>query len=107
MKGVSDNNAQNNKQIKGNKENLKKPLQVIHISKKDTVQEKDELNNEHDNAPETFKSELTAKKPQLIQDKRTVEINNKKESINNLSSSYEDLNKPLNFLDESKEFPLE
>jgi len=107
MKGVSDNNAQNNKQIKGNKETLKKPLQVIHISKKDTVQEKDELKNEHDNTPEKLKSELNAKKPQLFQDKRTVEINNKKESINNVSSSYEDLNRPLNFLDESKEFPLE
>ena len=45
MKGVSDNNAQNNKQIKGNKENLKKPLQVLHISKKETVQQKEELEN--------------------------------------------------------------
>ena len=107
MKGVSDNNAQNNQQIKGNKENLKKPLQVIHISKKDTLQKKDELKNENDNAPETFKSELTAKKPQLIQDKIKVEIDNKNESINNVSSSSEDLNRPLNFLDESKEFPLE
>ena len=108
MKGVSDNNAQNNKQIiKGNKENLKKPLQVIHISKKDTLQEKDALRNENDNAPDTFKNKLTTNKPQLIQDKIKVEINNKNESINNLSSSYEDLNSPLNFLDESKEFPLE
>ena len=41
MKGVSDNNAQNNKQIKGNKENLKKPLEVLHISKKETVQQKE------------------------------------------------------------------
>ena len=107
MKGVSDNNAQNNKQIKGNKENLKKPLQVMHISKKDTFQENDELKNENDNGPETYKSDLTAKKPQLIQDKRKVEINNKNEIINNVSSPYEDLNRPLNFLDESKEFPLE
>ena len=43
MKGVSDNSAQNKKHFKGNKENLKKPLQVIHLSKKDTKQEKDEL----------------------------------------------------------------
>ena len=34
--GVSDKNAQNNIQQKGNKTNLKKPLQVLHISKKDT-----------------------------------------------------------------------
>ena len=107
MKGVSDNNAQNNKQIKGNKENLKKPLQVLHISKKETVQEKEELENEKNNSPETFKTELTATKPRLIDDKREVEINSKNESLNNVSSAYEDLNRPLNFLDESKEFPLE
>ena len=90
MKGVSDNNAQNNKQIKGNKENLKKPLQVIHLSKKDTKQEKDELENENENSPETFNSKLTATKPELIQERRRVEINS-----NNVSSSYEDLNRPL------------
>ena len=107
MKGVSDNNAQNNKQIKGNKENLKKPLQVLHISKKETVKEKEELENEKNNSPETFKTELTATKPRLIDDKREEEINSKNESLNNVSSAYEDLNRPLNFSDESKEFPLE
>ena len=107
MKGVSDNNAQNNKQIKGNKENLKKPLQVLHISKKETVQQKEELENENNNSPEKFKTELTATKPQLIEDKREVEINSNKESLNKVSSDYKELNRPLNFLDESKEFPLE
>ena len=107
MKGVSDNNAQNNKQIKGNKETLKKPLQVLHISKKETVQEKEELENEKNNSPETFKTELTATKPRLIDDKREVEINRNNESLNNVTSAYEDLNRPLNFLDASKEFPLE
>ncbi len=107
MKGVSDNNAQNNKQIKGNKENLKKPLQVLHISKKETVQEKEKLENEKNNSPKTFKTELTATKPQLIEDKREVDINSNNESLNNVNSTYEDLNRPLNFLDESKEFQLE
>ena len=37
MKGVSDKHAQNNKKIKGDKNNVKKPLQVLHISKKDTI----------------------------------------------------------------------
>ena len=73
MKGVSDNNAQNNKQIKGNKQNIKKPLQVIHLSKKETVQEKEELENEKNNSPKTYKTELTATKPQLIEGKKEVE----------------------------------
>ena len=47
MKGVSDNNAQNNKQIAGNKKNLKKPIQVLRISKKDIANEKYEQDNEN------------------------------------------------------------
>ena len=37
MKGVSDKDAQNDKKIKGNKKDLKKPIQVLHINKKDTI----------------------------------------------------------------------
>ena len=36
MKGVSDKDAQYNKKIMGDKKNVKKPLQVLHISKKNT-----------------------------------------------------------------------
>ena len=43
MKGVSDKDAQNNKKIKGDKNNFKKPLQVLHISKKDTISKKEEV----------------------------------------------------------------
>ena len=41
MKGVSDKDAQNNKKIKGKKTDLKKPLQVLHLSKKENSFEKD------------------------------------------------------------------
>jgi small subunit ribosomal protein S1 len=34
--GVSNNNAQENIQPKGNKKDFKKPLQVLHLSKKNT-----------------------------------------------------------------------
>ena len=37
--GVSNKNAQDNIQPKGNKKDFKKPLQVLHISKKDTKKE--------------------------------------------------------------------
>ena len=36
MKGVSDKDAHNDKDIKGDKNLVKKPIQVLHISKKDT-----------------------------------------------------------------------
>ena len=43
--GVSNKNAQDNIQPKGNKKDFKKPLQVLHISKKDTQVLQDEQTN--------------------------------------------------------------
>jgi len=56
--GVSNKNAQNNIQPKGNK----KPLQVLHISKKDTQK----INNEQTNSQEEIKKQDIAIKPQII-----------------------------------------
>jgi len=44
--GVSNKNAQDNIQPKGNKKDLKKPLQVLHISKKDNQKKSQEIQNE-------------------------------------------------------------
>ena len=46
MKGVSNNNAHNNKQVKGNKNQSKKPLQVLSISKGDILTEKNDIETE-------------------------------------------------------------
>ena len=43
MKGVSDKDAQNDKKIKGNIIDVKKPIQVLHLNKKDCEKDK-ELN---------------------------------------------------------------
>jgi len=58
--GASNKNAQDNIQPKGNK----KPLQVLHISKKDSQ----EINNEQNNSQEDIKKENIAIKPQIIKD---------------------------------------
>tara|TARA_Y100001968_G_scaffold207085_1_gene190281 strand:- start:2821 stop:4023 length:1203 start_codon:yes stop_codon:yes gene_type:complete len=105
MKGVSNNNAQNNKQIKGGKTNSKKPLQVLHISKKDTSNQKQEIVNENNNLSEESKIEANAIQPKAIQEKIGIENNN--ESFINTKNSYENLEKPINFLDEDKELTLE
>ncbi len=103
MKGVSDNNAQNKKHNKGSKKDLKKPLQVLHISKKDTLKEKQELVNE--NIPEEINPEGNVIKPKSIQGKENLNIDN--EIQNNSDNSYLALDKPQNFLDKEKEFPFE
>jgi len=48
--GVSNKNAQDNNQSKGNKKDFKKPLQVLHISKKDTQKKSQEVQNEQTNS---------------------------------------------------------
>ena len=60
--GVNKKNAQDNIQPKG----TKKPLQVLHISKKDTQKKSQEIDNEQTNSQEEIKKEDIAIKPQII-----------------------------------------
>ncbi len=105
--GVSDKSAQNNIQSKGNKKDLKKPLQVLHISKKDTKENSRELPNEKTNSQEEIKNENFVIKPQIIQDESIKEIEKTNESIKAFDSSQPDLNKPLNFSEQNAEFQPE
>ena len=107
MKGVSDKDAQNNKKIKGDKNNFKKPLQVLHISKKDTISKKEEVVDGHQNSTKEVKTEISAVNPKIIE----APINEVKESysnnINFENISYKELEKPLTFQDEDEDFIIE
>ena len=107
MKGVSDKNAQNNKKIKGDKNNFKKPLQVLHLSKKDTISKKEEVVDVHQNSTKDVKTEISAVNPKIIE----APINEVKESYSNNINlgniSYEELEKPLTLQDEDQDFIIE
>ena len=107
MKGVSDKDAQNNKKIKGDKKNVKKPLQVLHISKKDTISKKEEIVDDHQSSLKEVKTDINAVKPKIIR----APINEVKESysnnINFENISYKELEKPLTFQDEDEDFIIE
>jgi len=105
--GVSDKNAQDNIKSKGNKKDLKKPLQVLHISKKDTQRKFQEIQNENANSQEKIKNENTAIKPQIINYESVKEIDKSIEKPKTIDSSQQDLKKPLNFSEQNKEFQLE
>jgi len=105
--GVSNKNAQDNIQPKGNKKDFKKPLQVLHISKKDTQKKSQEIQNENSNAQEEIKNETIAIKPQIIKDKSLIDIENNNANLKTFDSSQQDLIKPLNFSEQSTEFQLE
>ena len=97
--GVSNKNAQDNIQPKGNK----KPLQVLHISKKDSQ----EINNEQNNSQEDIKKENIAIKPQIIKDNSAKEIEDSNEKTRSFDIPQEELNRPLNFSEQNSDFQLE
>ncbi len=101
--GVSNKNAQDNIQPKGNK----KPLQVLHISKKDSQKKSQEIHNEQNNLQEDIKKENIAIKPQIIKDDPVKEIEDTNESIKAFDISQQDLNRPLNFSEQNKDFKFE
>ena len=107
MKGVSDKDAQNNKKIMGNKNNVKKPLQVLHISKKDNNSEKEEVVDNNQSPSKEIKTDIKAVKPKIIESP----INEVKEShsnnINFENVNYKELAKPLNSQDEDEDFIIE
>ena len=107
MKGVSDKDAQNYKKIKGDKNNFKKPLQVLHISKKDTTSKKEEVVDAYQNSSKEVKTDISAVKPKIIE----APINEVKESYSNNiifeNISYKELEKPLTLQDEDEVFIVE
>ena len=106
--GASNKNAQDNIQPKGNK----KPLQVLHISKKDTQKKSQDIDNEQTNSKEEIKKENIAIKPQIIKDDSVKEIDDSNENTKDFDISQQDLiqqelNRPLNFSEQNTDFQLE
>ena len=107
MKGVSDKDAQNNKKIKGDKHNLKKPLQVLHISKKGTISKKEEVVDGHQNSTKEVKADISAVKPKIIETTIDEVKGSYSHNINFENISYKELEKPLTFQDEDEDFIIE
>ena len=101
MKGVSNNNAHNNKQVKGNKNQSKKPLQVLSISKGDILTEKNDIETENLD----ISKETNNKNSQLIQETQIEE--NKIPNLSDLYDTKKELNRPLEFSGDDKELLLE
>jgi len=106
--GVSNKNAQDNIQPKG----TKKPLQVLHISKKDSQKKSQDILNEQTNSQEDIKKENIAIKPQIVKDDSLKEIDESNENTKDFDISpqdltQQDLSRPLNFSEQSTDFQFE
>ena len=107
MKGVSDKNAQNEKEIKGNKNVMKKPIQVLHISKKDTNSVKGEILDDNQSLSKEKNSETKTIKPQSINESIIEEQENYSSNINFENKSYREPTKTINSQDEEQNFTIE
>ena len=103
MKGVSDKDAQNNKKIKGDKNNVKKPLQVLHISKKETINRKEEVVDDHQSSSKEVKTDINAVKPKIIEAPINEVTESNSNNINFENINYKELAKPLNLQDEDED----
>ena len=107
MKGVSDKNAQNNKKIKGDKNNFKKPLQVLRLNKKDTISKKEEVIDGHQKSTKEAKTDISAVKPKIIEAPTNEVKESYSNNINFENISYKELEKPLTLQDEDEDFIIE
>ena len=82
--GVRNKNAQDNIQPKGDKNDFKKPLQVLHISKKDNQKKSQEIQNEQTNSQEEIKKENIAIKPQITKDESVKKVEDNNENTKHL-----------------------
>ena len=105
--GVSNKNAQNKIKSKGDKKDFKKPLQVLHISKKDTQKKSQEVYDERTNLQEEAKNENIVIKPQIMKDESAKEIAESIENTKAFDISQQELNRPLNFSEQNRDFQLE
>ena len=104
MKGVSDKDAQIDKKIKGNKNDTKKPPQVLHISKKVTNSENLEIFDDDQILQKKIKNENQTIKPQTIEESINEHKENNSNNKNFEDESFQDLIKPVNFQDKAKEY---
>ncbi len=110
MKGVSNKDAQNDREIKGNKKDFKKPIQVLHINKKDTISNSSNTKEIIDNK-QVLEKEITTSdmstKPEIINNspKLIDKIENQHNTSDNLN--VKNLEKPINFQQEDKDFLVE
>ncbi len=103
MKGVSNKDAQNKGKIKGSQKEVKKPLQVLHISKK----EKEEIFNDNETLIKEDETEIKAIKPLIIEDSIKKGKENNPNSINLENKSFQELEKPTNYEEEDQDFVIE
>ena len=107
MKGVSDNNAPKKIKSKGNQSKLKKPLQVLQLNKKPTINEtsKNFLDNEKSPDNTDVSTSIQSRNDELNTNSLEKEPEYKNSDQSN--SIFNDLEKPTIQIEKNEEFEFE
>ena len=107
MKGVSDNNAPKKIKSKGNQSNLKKPLQVLQLNKKPTINDtsKNFLDNEKSPNNTDVSTSIQSRNDELNTNSLEKEPEYKNSDQSN--SIFNDLEKPTIQIEKNEEFEFE
>ena len=107
MKGVSDNNAPKKIKSKGNQSKLKKPLQVLQLNKKPTINDtsKNFLDNEKSPDNTNVSTSIQSRNDELNTNSLEKEPEYKNSDQSN--SVFNDLEKPIIQIEKNEEFEFE
>ena len=107
MKGVSDNNAPKKIKSKGNQSELKKPLQVLQLNKKPTINDtsKNFLDNEKSPDNTDVSTSIQSRNDELNTNSLEKEPEYKNSDQSN--SIFNDLEKPTIQIEKNEEFEFE
>ena len=107
MKGVSDNNAPKKIKSKGNQSKLKKPLQVLQLNKKPTINDssKNFLDNEKSPNNTDVSTSIQSRNDELNTNSLEKEPEYKNSDQSN--SIFNDLEKPIIQIEKNEEFEFE
>ena len=107
MKGVSDNNAPKKIKSKGNQSKLKKPLQVLQLNKKPTINDtsKNFLDNEKSHYNTDVSTSIQSRNDELNTNSLEKEPEYKNSDQSN--SIFNDLEKPTIQIEKNEEFEFE
>ena len=107
MKGVSDNNAPKKIKSKGNKSDLKKPLQVLQLNKKESQKSISENLSHAQNSEKDRETSLTEEKKDLSLISEKIENNTVQNDLSLNEEKINQLEKPFIFNENNENFSFE
>ena len=107
MKGVSDNNAPKKIKSKGNQSELKKPLQVLQLNKKPTINDTSKNFLDNEKSPNSTDVSTSIQSKNDVLNRNSLEKEPEYKNSDQSNSIFNDLEKPIIQIEKNEEFEFE